>query len=67
MKNWPNGLEQHHFIEISSRRKREKEALLQAAGEIVNTILDEHEVVPVDEAILKQGYDIIHAYETKYA
>ena len=45
----------------------EKDALLQAAGIIVNTILDEHEVVPVDEAILKQGYDIIHAYEKKYA
>jgi len=46
---------------------KDKDALLQAAGKIVNSILDEHEVVPVDEAILKQGYDIIHAYETKYA
>ena len=46
---------------------KDKDALLQAAGEIVNSILDEHEVVPVDEGILKQGYDIIHAYETTYA
>ncbi len=46
---------------------KDKEALFESAGEIVNKILQEHEVVPVDESILKKGYDIIHSYETKYA
>jgi len=45
---------------------KNKDALLEAAGEIVNKILDEHEVVPVDDSILKKGYDIIHAYEKKH-
>lgn len=39
---------------------------LEAAGGIVNKILDEHEVIPVDKPILKKGYDIIHADEKKY-
>ena len=44
----------------------DKEALLEAASERVNRILKEHEVIPVDESILKQGYDLIGAYEKKY-
>jgi len=46
---------------------KNKEALFEAAGEMVNRILKEHEVIPVDESILKKGYDIIAAFEKKYA
>jgi len=46
---------------------KDRDALLEAAGDIVNKILDEHEVIPVDKPILKKGYEIIHAYEKKYA
>jgi len=46
---------------------KDKEALFEAAGEMVNRILKEHEVIPVDESILKKGYDIIAAFEKKYA
>ena len=45
----------------------EKEALFEAAGEMVNRILEEHEVIPVDQSILKKGYDMISDYEKKYA
>lgn len=46
---------------------KDKEALFEAAGEIVNSILEKHEVIPVDESIIKKGYEIIKAYEKKYA
>jgi len=44
----------------------DKEALFDAAGERVNRILQEHEVIPMDEFVLKQGYSLIQAYENKY-
>jgi len=37
------------------------------AGKIVNRILDEHQVLPMDEDIVRKGDDIIKAYEEKYA
>ena len=40
---------------------------MEKGTEIVNKILKEHKVTPVDESIVKKGYDIIEAYEKKYA
>lgn len=40
---------------------------MKKAGELANKILTEHQVAPVDESIIKKGYDIIEAYEKKYA
>ncbi|GAF92443.1 unnamed protein product, partial [marine sediment metagenome] len=45
----------------------EKEEQMEKGTEIVNKILKEHKVTPVDESIIKKGYDIIEAYEKKYA
>jgi trimethylamine--corrinoid protein Co-methyltransferase len=45
----------------------EKEEQMKKAGELANKILTEHQVAHVDEAIIKKGYDIIKAYEKKYA
>ncbi len=45
---------------------KNKDSLLEAAGEHVNRILQEHEVIPVDGSVLKQGYELIEAYEKKY-
>jgi trimethylamine--corrinoid protein Co-methyltransferase len=40
---------------------------LEKAGELVDNILKEHQVAPLDESIVKKGYEIIGAYEQKYA
>lgn len=45
---------------------KEKKELAEEAGEIVNRILKEHQVIPIDEAIVREGYDIIKTYEEKY-
>jgi len=39
----------------------------EKAGELVNKILKEHQVTPLDESIVKKGYGIIEAYEHKFA
>jgi len=44
-----------------------KEKQMQKAGELVNKILEEHKVTPIDESIARRGYEIIEAYEQKYA
>jgi trimethylamine--corrinoid protein Co-methyltransferase len=43
----------------------EKEEQMQRAGELVNKILEEHQVTPLDESIVRRGYEIIEAYERK--
>jgi len=45
----------------------ERNALIQEAGNIVKRILAEHQVLPMDENIVRKGYDIISAYEGRYA
>jgi hypothetical protein len=45
----------------------EKREQTEKGKELVNGILKEHQVTPVDEAIIKKGYEIIEAYEPKYA
>jgi trimethylamine--corrinoid protein Co-methyltransferase len=45
----------------------ERDEQLEKAGELVNEILEEHQVTPLDEPIVKRGYEIIDAYEQKYA
>lgn len=37
------------------------------AGKIVNRLLNEYQPLPIDENIIRQGYDIIKTYEKKYA
>jgi trimethylamine--corrinoid protein Co-methyltransferase len=45
----------------------EKEEQSEKAGELVTKILKEHEVTPLDESIVRRGYEIIEAYEQKHA
>jgi trimethylamine--corrinoid protein Co-methyltransferase len=45
----------------------EKEEQAEKAGELVNNILKEHQVTPLDQSIVKNGYEIVKAYEQKYA
>jgi hypothetical protein len=45
----------------------EKEEQREKAGELVTKILKEHEVTPLDESIVRRGYEIIEAYEQKHA
>jgi trimethylamine--corrinoid protein Co-methyltransferase len=45
----------------------ERNEQMEKAGELVNKILVEHKVTPLDESIVKKGYKIIEAYEDKYA
>jgi hypothetical protein len=45
----------------------EKEEQMEKAGELVTKILEEHEVTPLEEPIVRKGYGIIEAYEQKYA
>jgi len=40
---------------------------MEKAGELVNKILKEHQVTPLDEPIVRKGYEIIETYEQKYA
>jgi trimethylamine--corrinoid protein Co-methyltransferase len=44
----------------------EKEEQAEKAGELVTKILKEHEVTPLDESMLRKGYEIIEAYEQKH-
>ena len=44
----------------------EKEKQNEKAGELVNKILEEHQVTPLDESIVTKGYEMIEAYEQKY-
>jgi trimethylamine---corrinoid protein Co-methyltransferase len=37
------------------------------AGKIIKRILKEHQVLPLDESVIKAGYDLINTYEKKYA
>jgi trimethylamine--corrinoid protein Co-methyltransferase len=45
----------------------ERDEQMEKAGELVNEILEKHEVTPLDESIVRKGYEIIKAYEQKYA
>ncbi len=45
----------------------ERSALIEEAGSIVRRILAEHQVLPMDENIVRKGYEIISAYEERYA
>jgi trimethylamine--corrinoid protein Co-methyltransferase len=45
----------------------ERKALIREAGNIVRRILAEHQVVRIDEDIVRKGYEIISAYEERYA
>ena len=45
----------------------EKSALMQEAGSTVRRILAEHRVLPMDEDVVRKGYEIISAYEERYA
>lgn len=45
----------------------ERKALIREAGKIVRRILAEHQVVRIDEDIVRKGYEIISAYEERYA
>ena len=45
----------------------EKKALIREAGKIVRRILADHQVVRMDEDIVRKGYEIISAYEERYA
>jgi trimethylamine--corrinoid protein Co-methyltransferase len=45
----------------------EKKAQMEKAGELVNEILAEHQVTPLDESIVKQAHEIIETYERRYA
>jgi trimethylamine--corrinoid protein Co-methyltransferase len=53
--------------EIHDLLTMEKEEQMEKAGELVNGILKEHQVKTLDESIVSEGYDIIRAYEEKYA
>jgi len=45
----------------------ERDEQREKARELVNKILEEHQVTPLDEPIVRKGYEIIEAYEQKYA
>ena len=45
----------------------ERDGQTEKAGELVNKILKEHQVTPLDESIARKGYEIIEAYEQKHA
>jgi len=45
----------------------ERDEQREQARELVNKILEEHQVTPLDESIVRKGYGIIEAYEQKYA
>jgi trimethylamine:corrinoid methyltransferase-like protein len=45
----------------------ERNALIREAGNIVRRILAEHQVLPMDENVVRKGYEIISAYEERYA
>jgi len=45
----------------------ERGALIREAGKVVRRLLTEHQVLPMDEKIVRKGYEIIRAYEERYA
>ena len=45
----------------------ERKALIREAGSVARRILAEHRVLPVDGDIVHKGYEIISAYEKRYA
>jgi trimethylamine--corrinoid protein Co-methyltransferase len=45
----------------------ERQEQVEKARELVNQILAEHQVRPLDASIVRRGYEIIEAYERKYA
>ena len=45
----------------------EKDEQNKEAGKIIKRILKEHQVLPLDESVIKAGYDLINTYEKKYA
>ena len=45
----------------------ERDEQMEKAGELVSKILKEHQVTPLDESIVRKGYEIIRVYEQKYA
>jgi trimethylamine--corrinoid protein Co-methyltransferase len=45
----------------------ERKALVREAGNVARRILAEHRALPVDEDIVRKGYEIISAYEERYA
>jgi trimethylamine--corrinoid protein Co-methyltransferase len=45
----------------------ERDEQMEKAGELVSKILKEHQVAPLDESIVRKGYEIIRVYEQKYA
>jgi trimethylamine--corrinoid protein Co-methyltransferase len=53
--------------EISDLLTMERDEQMEKAGELVNEILEEHQVTPLDESIVRKGYGIIEAYERKHA
>ena len=53
--------DKREFLEMEKEKQNEK------AGELVNKILEEHQVTPLDESIVRKGDGIIEAYERKYA
>ena len=64
----------HHRSELISLDEEivdlltmENEEQMEKAGELVNKILEEHQVTPLEESIVSKGYEIIGAYEQQYA
>jgi trimethylamine--corrinoid protein Co-methyltransferase len=53
--------EKYEFLGMERTAQRER------AGELVNEILAEHRVTPLDESIVRKAYEIIEAYEREYA
>ena len=53
--------------EILDLLAMEREEQAEKAGELVNKILEEHQVTLLDESIVTKGYEIIEAYQQKYA
>jgi trimethylamine--corrinoid protein Co-methyltransferase len=53
--------EMHDLLSMGREEQMEK------AGDLVHKILEEHEVTPVDESTVGKGYEIIRAYEQRYA
>jgi trimethylamine--corrinoid protein Co-methyltransferase len=45
----------------------ERKALIREAGNEVRRILAVHQALPVDEDVVRKGYEIISAYEERYA
>jgi len=45
----------------------EREEQMEKAGDLVHKILEEHQVTPVAESTVGKGYEIIRAYEQRYA